>query len=165
MVKNTFEDMRKYCILIILILFILFTGCATYVSDLTTPKRVLQLNETAIFEQDGYQYSAAVDHISVVSSSAGLQGVTVHVTVKNTGTKAFSLVAYPRITDDTGTESPGTSIFLGGLNPGGENSGESRIPITSDEAIQLKDHALLSIRFQNVKTSEATWYVDFNKLP
>jgi hypothetical protein len=167
MVKNTFQDMRKYLILIILVLFLLVTGCTSYISNLTAPKPVLQLNQTATFEQDGYLFEVTVDHISVTSSPGNPQTITVDMTATNTGEKGISLMAYPRITDNAGTDYPGTSIFLGTINPGGKASGKSSITINSDAANQLRDNGLLSIRLQDVKPMpwEATWYVDFHKLP
>jgi hypothetical protein len=156
--------MRKYLILFILILFLMVTGCTTYFSNLTAPKQILAQNGIATFDQDGYLVNVTVDHISIVSSSASPHVVTIHITVKNTGTKGVSLVAYPRISDDAGTEYAGNSIFLGAINPGGMASGESSITINADDANQFKDHGLLSIRFQNVKPMpwEATWYVYLN---
>jgi hypothetical protein len=158
--------MRNYLTLFILILFLMVTGCTTYFSNLTAPKHVLPQNDIATFDQDGYLVDVTVDHIRMTSSPAGSHVITMHVTAKNTGTKGVSLVAYPRIADDAGTEYAGNSIFLGAINPGGLASGDSSITISADDANPFKDHGLLSIRFQNVKPMpwEATWYVDFNNL-
>jgi len=158
--------MGKYLTLFILILFLMVTGCTTYFSNLTAPKPVLPQNGIATFDQDGYLVDVTVDHISMKSSSIGSHVITVHVTAKNTGTKGVSLVAYPRIADDTGTEYAGNSIFLGAINPGGLASGDSSITLSANDSNLFRDHGLLSIRFQNVKPMpwEATWYVDFNNL-
>jgi hypothetical protein len=167
MVKNRVQDMRRYLILILLVLFILITGCTSYISGLTAQKPVLQLNQTATFEQDGYLFEVTVDHISVASSSGGTATITIEMTATNTGEKGITLIAYPRIADTAGTYHPGTSVFLGTINPGGRTSGGSTITLTPDAADQFRDNGLLSIRFQAVKPMpwEATWYVDFHKLP
>jgi hypothetical protein len=167
MVKNRVQDMRRYLILVLLVLFILVTGCTSYISGLTAQKPVLQLNQTAIFQQDGYLFEVTVDHISITSSSGGPATVTIDVTATNTGEKGIILIAYPRITDTAGAYYPGTSIFFGTINPGGKASGRSSITINPDAADQFRNNGLLSIHFQAVKPMpwEATWYVDFHKLP
>jgi hypothetical protein len=167
-VKNRVQDMRRYLILILLVLFLLVTGCTSYISGLTATKPVLQLNQTATFEQDGYLFDVTVDHIiSTMSSSSGPATTTIDVTATNTGEKGITLIAYPRITDTAGMYYPGTSIFFGTIHPGGKASGRSSITITPDAADRFRDTDLLSIRFQAVKPMpwEATWYVDFHKLP
>jgi hypothetical protein len=167
MVKNSMQDMRKYLILSILVLFLLVTGCTSYISNLTAPKTILQPNQTATFEQDGYLFEVTVDHIRVTPSSGGSQAITVEMTATNTGEKGISLMAYPRITDNAGTDYPGTGIFLGTIQPGGKASGKSIITVGPGAADQLRDNGLLSIRLQDVSPMpwEATWYVDFHKLP
>jgi hypothetical protein len=167
MVKNRVQDMRRYFILILLVVFLLITGCISYISSLTATKPVLQLNQTATFEQDGYLFEVSIDHISTMSSSGGPATITIGVTATNTGEKGITLIAYPRIADTAGTYYPGTSIFFGTITPGGKASGRSSITITPDAAGRFRDNGLLSIRLQAVKPMpwEATWYVDFHKLP
>ncbi len=158
--------MRKL-IFLILIGFVFFAGCTSYFSNLTAPKSNLPLNQTAIFNQDGYQFAVTADRVAMSSSSPDNHVMTVHLTVKNTGEKAISLVAYPRLTDASGTEYSGNSIFLGAVNPGGMVSGESTITIGSkDEYATLKEHAVLSVRFQGSQPIpwEATWDVDVGSL-
>ena len=159
--------MRRYLILLPLVLFILVTGCTSYISNLTAQKPVLQLNQTATFQEDGYLFEVTVDHISITSSSGGPATITIDMTATNTGEKGITLVAYPRITDNAGTYYPGSGIFLGTINPGETASGRSIISLTPDAAYQLRDNGLLSIRFQAIKPMpwEATWDVDFHKLP
>lgn len=86
--------------------------------------------------------------------------------MKNVGAKGISLVVYPKLTDDTGTEYAGKGIFLGAISPGGMAAGESTIPIGTENARMFKDHGMLTVRFQNVKPipAEATGYIDFSKL-
>ena len=108
--------MRKL-IFLILIGFVFFAECSTYFSNLTAPKRNLPLNQTAVFDQDGYQFTVAADRITMSSSSPDYHVMTVHITVKNSGQKALSLIAYPRLSDASGKEYSGNSIFLGAVNP------------------------------------------------
>src|SRR5271157_952814 len=103
--------MRKLIILI-LIGFVFFSGCTSYFSILTAPKSNLPLNQTAIFNQDGYQFAVAADRVAMSSSSPDNHVMTVHITDKNTGQKAISLIAYPRLSDASGTQYSGNSIFL-----------------------------------------------------
>jgi hypothetical protein len=150
-----------------LIGFVLFTGCTSYFSNLTAPKRNLSLNQTAIFDQDGYQFAVAADRVTMSSSSADYHVVTVHITVKNSGQKALSLIAYPRLSDASGKEYSGNSIFLGAVNTGGMVSGESSITIGSKEDYDaLREHAVLSVRFQGAQPTpwEANWDVDVASL-
>jgi hypothetical protein len=159
--------MRKILILSLMILFLFVAGCTSYAANLAAPKPVLPLNHTAVFEQDDIRFNAMIDHVRVTSAPGSPTTITVHLTVRNVGTQGVSLVAYPKITDDAGTEYAGRSIFLGAINPGGMAAGESGIEVDADGAEKIRDHALLSVRFQNVKPmpSEATWYVDFRNLP
>ncbi len=159
--------MRKILILI-LIGFVFFAGCTTYFSNLTAPRRNLPLNQTAIFSQEGYQFAATADRVTMSSTSPDNHVMTVHITVKNSGQKALSLIAYPRLSDSSGKEYTGNSIFLGAVNPGGMVSGESSITIGSkDDYDALKEHTVLSVRFQGTQPTpwEANWDVDVASLP
>jgi hypothetical protein len=159
--------MRKPIILFILIGFVLFTGCTGYFSNLTAPKQNLQINKTALFEQDTTAFKVSVNSVSIAASSPGAHTIDVRFTVKNSGGKAISLMAYPKLSDATGKEYAGKGVFLGAMNPGGVTTGESAITVDSDEGYAaLRKHAVLSIRFQGAQPTpwEAAWDLDVNSL-
>jgi len=163
--------MRKIIIILLLAGFILLAGCTSYYTNLTAPKRNLQLNQTAIFEQEGYLFRISVDRISIAPTPAGpadSRTATVTITLKNPGTKGISLVGYPRLTDGNGKEYAGTGIFFGAVNPGGSVTGKSSIPIESAaDFAALQNQAVLGIRLQGVQPTpwEADWDVNVNRLP
>ena len=142
-------------------------GCTTYFSNLTTPQHNLKPDEYAIFEKEGNRFTAQIAHIAGGKSSSRLTDITITIQVKNTGEKAVSLMAYPRLSDAQGNQYTGQSIFLGMLNSGGQVTGKSTISIPTDEAYNnLKKSAALSVRFQDTKLIpyEATWDIDMSTL-
>jgi hypothetical protein len=159
--------MGKIFILFILIGFVFFTGCTEYYSNLTTPKQNLPINKTAFFEQDTTAFTVSIDRVSMGSSTPELHTVNVRFTVRNSGKKPVSLMAYPKLSDASGKEHAGKGVFLGAMNPGGVVSGESSIPIDSQEDYAaLRKQAVLSIRFQGAQPTpwEAAWNLDVNSL-
>jgi len=140
-------------------------GCTTYFSNLTAAQHNLKPDEYAIFEKEGNRFTTQIVQIKKESSSSRISEITVTIQVKNTGTKAISLMAYPRLSDAQGNQYPGQSIFLGMVNPGGQATGKSSISIPTDEAYNnLKNTAALSLRFQDTKLIpyEATWDIDLS---
>jgi hypothetical protein len=157
--------MKKIFLLCLIILMLFSAGCTTYFSNLTASQHNLKLDEYAIFEKEGNQFTAQIVQIAGGKSSSRLTDVTVTIQVKNTGTKAISLMAYPRLSDAQGNQYAGQSIFLGMLNPGGQATGKSMIQIPTDEAYNnLKNTAALGVRFQDTKLIpyEATWDIDLS---
>lgn len=160
--------MRKLVIVFILIGFVFFTGCTTYYSNLTAPKQNLQINKTALFEQDTTAFKVSINSVSMASPSPELHTVNFQFTVKNSGKKAISLVAYPKLSDASGKDYPAESVFLGAMNPGGMTKGESSIRIDSPEDYAaLQKQAVLKIRFQGAMPTpwEAAWDLDIDSLP
>jgi hypothetical protein len=157
--------MKKLFLSCLILLMLFSAGCTTYISNLTAPQHNLKPDEYAIFEKEGNRFTAQIVQTDKQSSSSRISQITVTVNVKNTGTKAVSLMAYPRLSDAQGNQYPGQSIFLGMVNPGGEASGKSTISIPTDEAYNnLKNTAALSVRFQDTKLIpyEATWDIDMS---
>jgi hypothetical protein len=157
--------MKKLFLSCLIMLMLFSAGCTTYISNLTAPQHNLKPDEYAIFEKEGNRFTAQIVQTDKQSSSSRISQITVTVNVKNTGTKAVSLMAYPRLSDAQGNQYSGQSIFLGMVNPGGEASGKSTISIPTDEAYNnLKNTAALSVRFQDTKLIpyEATWDIDMS---
>jgi hypothetical protein len=167
MFKNTFHGMGRHFIFFILIGFVLFAGCTNYVSNLTAPKQNLQINKTALFEQDTTAFRVSIDSVTMRSPTPEVHTINVHFTVKNSGKKTISLMAYPKLSDDSGKEYPGKGVFLGAMNPGGITTGESSITIDSKEDYAaLQKRAVLMIRFQGAQPTpwEAGWDLDIDTL-
>jgi hypothetical protein len=161
--------MKKLFLSCLIMLMLFSAGCTTYFSNLTAGQHNLKPDEYAIFEKEGNRFTAQIVQIEggKSSSSSRIAQITVTIQVKNTGTKAISLMAYPRLSDALGNQYPGQSIFLGMLNPGGQATGKSSISIPTDEAYNnLKNTAALSLRFQDTKLIpyEATWDIDLSTL-
>jgi hypothetical protein len=155
--------MEKKIIVLVLLAYILCSGCTSYLSNLTAPKHNLNLDEQAAFEKEGNSFVVEIKKAEPQSSSSRLYGLNTVIWVKNTGTKQISLMAYPRLEDGEGNQYPCKSIFVGMLNSGGEATVSETIPIPGDEASdKLKDHAVLYIRFQDTKLIpyEAAWDID-----
>lgn len=159
--------MGRIIILFILIGFVFFTGCTAYYSNLTTPKQNLQINKTALFEQDTTAFTVSIDRVSMASPTPESHTVNVRFTVRNSGQKAISLMAYPKLSDGSGKEYAGNGVFLGAMNPGGTTKGESVITIDSKEGYAaLQKQAVLMIRFQGAQPTpwEAAWDLDVNTI-
>jgi hypothetical protein len=159
--------MKKIFLLCIIVFLTFSTGCTSYFSNIAAAPHNLQLNEYAIFEKEGNRFSTRILRIEGKSSSSRVTEVIVTIQVKNTGNKAVSLMAYPRVSDTIGNQYAGTSIFVGMVNPGGEFIGKSTIFIPSDEAYAaLEKNAELSVRFQDTKLIpyEARWDIDMTTL-
>ncbi|MDD1685204.1 MAG: hypothetical protein LUQ19_04860 [Methanoregula sp.] len=155
--------MRKIIVVLVFLVFILCSGCTSYFSNLTAPKHNLNLTQQAVFEKEGNLFTAEIKKVEPQSSSSRLWGVSFTMHVKNTGKIPVSLMAYPRLEDTEGNQYPGKGIYLNMLNVGGQAMVDGTIPITTDEAsTNLKDHAVLYIRFQDTKLIpyEAAWDVD-----
>jgi hypothetical protein len=155
--------MKKIFPVCIIFLMVFSAGCTSYFSNLTTTQHNLNLNESAIFEKEGNRFSSQITKVEGESSSSRIYAIDVAIWVKNTGDKPISLMAYPRLSDAEGNQYAGNSIFLGMINPGGEATGKSTIPIPTDESYQaLQKSAVLNLRFQDMKLIpyEAAW--DFN---
>ena len=146
---------------------VISVGCTSYFSNLTATKHNLKLNEIANFEKEGNRFSAQILQIERNSLTSRINEIIVTVQVKNTGNQAVSLMLYPRLSDAEGNQYPGKSIFVGMVNPGGQVTSKSSIPIPTDEAYNsLKKSAVLSLRFQDTKIIpyEATWDIDISTL-
>lgn len=159
--------MRKIIPVCILVIMVIFSGCTSYFSNLTAPKKNLQLNEYAVFEKEGNKFTAEITGIKGVSSGSRLYQVDITIRVKGAGTKEVSLVAYPSLSDPSGEVYWGKNIFIGTISPGGEFTGKSAIPIPSDDAYNsLKKGAKLNLRFQDTKLIpyEGTWDIDITKI-
>jgi hypothetical protein len=159
--------MGRVIIILILIGFVFFTGCSAYYSNLTAPKQNLQINKTALFEQDTTAFKVSIDSVTMTSPSPDYHTIQFHFTVKNSGKKTISLMAYPKLTDASGKEYAGKGILLGAMNPGGITKGESSVAIDSKEDFaSLRKAAVLGIRFQGAQPTpwEASWDLDVDTL-
>jgi uncharacterized protein YcfL len=158
--------MQKIIVVLVLLVCIFCSGCTSYFSNLTAPKHNLNLDQQAVFEKEGNSFTTEIIKVEPQSSSSRLTGLNAVIRVKNTGKKPVSLMAYPRLEDAEGNQYPGKGIFLGMLNTGGQVTTDETIPIPTEEASKnLKNHAVLFIRFQDTKLIpyEAAWNVDFSK--
>jgi hypothetical protein len=159
--------MRKYMAFILLAAIALTAGCSSVPSNYLTPQKTLSINDAAVFEKDGVTFTARIDKVEVIPSSSGSREVTITIGVKNSGTKGVSLIAYPRITDATGKEYMGRSIFFGQLGTGGNTKGKSTVVIpTSAEYDTLLQEAYIKVRFQDITPvpSEGIWKIDLQSL-
>jgi len=159
--------MRKIILVCILGLMVISAGCTSYFSNLTAPKKNLQLNEYAVFEKEGNKFTAEVTEIKGVYSGSRLYQVDITIRVKGAGNKPVSLVAYPSLSDPSGEVYWGKNIFIGMVSPGGEFTGKSSIPIpTGDVYNSLKKGAKLNLRFQDTKLIpyEGTWDIDITRI-
>lgn len=159
--------MRRLFIILILTGFAVCAGCTDYYKNYTTPRQNLPLDHSAVFEKDDIAFMATIDGVKISRTTGGPHAITIHLTVKNTGKKAVSLVAYPKVTDGSGREYPGKNIFLGAMNLGGKSSGESIITIPSDEDFaELEKQAVLNIKFQSAQPNpwEGAWNLDIDTL-
>jgi hypothetical protein len=154
--------MRKIFLLSIIVLMLFFSGCTSYFSNLTAEKHPLKPDEYAVFEKEGNRFSAQIQNFDLRYSGSAINGAEVTVLVRNTGTKAVSLMAYPRLSDATGNDYPGNSIFMGTISPGGTVTGKSVIAIPAPASGPLKEKATLILRFQDTKLIpyEASWEVE-----
>lgn len=155
--------MRKIIPVLLLLLIILCAGCTSYFSNLTTKRHTLAQNEQAVFEKEGNGFTTGIQKAEPRISSGLLTSLKVTITVKNTGLKPVSLMAYPRLEDPAGTQYPGNSLFLGTINPAGQVTAEGIIPVPGGKSpAELKD-TLLYVRFQDTKLIpyEAAWSIDF----
>jgi uncharacterized protein YcfL len=155
--------MKKIIVVLVLLAFILCSGCTSYFSNLTAARHNLKLDQQAAFEKEGNSFIAEIKKAEPQLSSSRLSGLKTVIWVKNTGNKPISLMAYPRLEDAEGNQYYGKSLFLGMLNTGGTVTVEDIISIPSDEASDnLKSHAVLYIRFQDTKVIpyEAAWDID-----
>ena len=160
--------MRKIIAVSLLIALILFSGCSTYLSNLTAAKHNREIGEQVVFEKEGKTFTAVIRKVDPQSSSSRLTGVRVNIWVKNTGKEAVSLMAYPRLEDKDGNQYPcnGNGIYLNMLNPGGQAAVDATIPVPTDEAAaSLSNHAVLYVRFQDTKLIpyEGAWNVNLSR--
>jgi len=159
--------MKREVILLFVAGFLLVSGCTNPLTGLPTQSPDLAMNQSAVFGQEGYEFVATLDHFTVEPTGSGAHTVSFGFTVKNTGSKGISFVAYPRIIDGTGTEYPEKGVFLGAISPGGHASGTSSVIISPDSYPALSQHAVLKIRFQEVKPIpyEVSWGIDPGTFP
>jgi hypothetical protein len=153
--------MKKLIFLSILLILILISGCTNPVFGTGPVKPFSEPGHTALFEKDTMAFTVSVDSCNVEQRSQS-HDVTASITVKNTGKKSISLVAYSRLTDSSGNEYPGNSVYMS-LAPGGFKNWQSRITIASDESFnELQKSAVISVRFQAGQPVpyEAGWKVD-----
>jgi hypothetical protein len=158
--------MRKIIVVLVLLVFIFCSACTSYFSNLTTPRHNLNLDQQAVFEKEGNSFTTEIIKIEPQASSSRITGLKAIIWVKNTGKKPVSLMAYPRLEDAKGNQYPGNSIFVGMLNVGGQATVDGIIPVQTDEASKnLKNHAVLYVRFQDTKLIpyEAAWDIDLTK--
>jgi len=147
----------------VLLVTIVCAGCTSYFSNLQTPQKTLNLNESAVFSQETTQFVATVNGVELNQNAGGSRQVTVRMTVKNTGKGAFSLIGYPRLLDSEGREYPGVNLMFGGISPGGFSTKTSAITLKTDEEYQaLRKAAELRVRFQSMKPLpyEGIWALD-----
>jgi hypothetical protein len=159
--------MGKIFLLCIIVVLVFSTGCSSYLSNLTASPHNLKPDEYAVFEKEGNRFSAQIQHLEGRSGSSRITEVIVTIQVKNTGNKAVSLMAYPRLSEVEGNQYAGTGVFVGMISPGGVFTGKSSIAIPSDAAYKaLEKKTALSVRFQDPKLIpyEATWDIDITAL-
>jgi hypothetical protein len=158
----------KIIILVCIIGLMVFSaGCTTYFSNLASPKYNLQLNQSAVFEKEGNQFSARIDGIKGIRAGSRVSQVDITIHVTGGGSKPVSLMAYPSISDNAGNIYYGKSIFLGMISPGGQVTEKSSVLIPSEEAYDsLKKGAMVNLRFQDTKLIpyEGTWDIDIEKI-
>ncbi len=157
--------MKRIGMCVVLLLMIVCAGCSSFFTNLQTPQKTLSLNESAVFSQEKTKFVATID--SVVMNQNAPHQVTVRMTVKNTGTDAFSLIGYPRLVDAAGGEYLGVNMMFGGINPGGISTKTSTIALKTDEAYSaLLKGAEFRVRFQSLKPLpyEGIWAVNLTAL-
>lgn len=152
---------------LILLALVFSAGCTSYFTNLQTPQKTLDIRESAIFTQEKTKFTATVNSVTLSPKASSPRQFSLKMTVKNTGSEAFSLIGYPRLVDSAGTEYTGPNIMFGGIHPGGSASGTSTITIrTPDEYEALRKSALLKVRYQSMKPLpyEGIWAVNFSAL-
>ncbi|HII98146.1 MAG TPA: hypothetical protein HA272_02495 [Methanoregula sp.] len=159
--------MKHTVLCVLLIILMASAGCTSYFSNLQTPQKTLDLKETAIFSQEKTKFAATVNSVTINQKSSFPRQFTLKMTVKNTGTEAFSLIGYPRLVGADGSESAGNNIMFGSVHPNGYATGTSTITImTEQEYAALEENAVLRVKYQSMKPLpyEGIWAVDFSSL-
>jgi hypothetical protein len=159
--------MKHTEIILLLLVILLSCGCTSYFSNLQTPQKTLDIQDSAIFTQEQTKFTATVNSVALSQKSSFPRQFTMKMTVKNSGDESFSLIGYPRLVDANGKEYTGTSIMFNTIHPGGVASGSGTMQIKSaDDFAALEKSALLRVKYQSMKPLpyEGIWAVDFSTL-
>ena len=70
------------------------------------------MNRSAVFGKDGAEFIATLDHFTVDGTGSHSRTARFGFTIRNSGTKGTSFVAYPKIIDSLGTGYTAERIFL-----------------------------------------------------
>ena len=158
--------MRLIVPLLFIIAITIASGCTSYLSNLTTPNTPLTPDQGAEFEGDGNHFIISIDHIEAVRAGSDIRNVKVDFTVVNEGKEpkdAFTLIAYPTLTDSLGNSYTTKSIFFGTVNPGHPVTGKTDISIASKDPSPLyQNSSVLSLKFQTLRplSYAANWKID-----
>lgn len=158
--------MRNIFLLFTIFFCLLAAGCSSYPSNLMAQKNVLSIGESATFDQEDNHFSVWVNTVEPKRTNSHITSVIVTFTVVNEGQNSFGLVAYPKLSDASGTSYSGKSVFLGTVMPGVVNNGKAEIFVPSAEASPLLEKdALFSLKFQTMRPLpyEAIWKIDLTE--
>ena len=112
--------MRTLFLLPAIIAFVIMAGCTSAVPSLPGAQQHLNLNQQANFENNGYAFTAAVNHIEIKNN----QTIIVTLTIDNTGQQPMTLSAMSSLNDPIGQSYVGQTIFFShGIQDGSGSTG------------------------------------------
>jgi hypothetical protein len=155
--------MRILFLLPAIIAFVIVAGCTSTVPSLPGAQQTLNLNQQAIFENNGYAFTAAVNHIEIKDN----QTIIVTLTIDNTGQKAMTLSALSSLNDPIGQSYAGQTVLFSQIAPGYKVTQKQTISLPYGVLNQLSQGSTLKYRFQGTSPVpyETTWNVDLTNLP
>lgn len=122
--------MKRVVMIVIIITLIFFTGCSTDQSaNPNYYSSTKSLNQPMLMTDNGYSFMISVDQLKFDQSNPRTHRLSVHMTVKNTGSKALGLTCYSKITDYGGVTTSGLGAGTNLLYP--------------DESQSIKDYLII----------------------
>ncbi|MFA7694070.1 MAG: hypothetical protein WCX63_00915 [Methanoregula sp.] len=155
--------MRAILLLPALIVLIAVAGCTSAVSSFSGLQQPLNLNEQAHFENNGYAFAAAINHIEIKNN----QTIIVTLTIENTGQNAMTLSAMPSLNDPVGQSYVGQTLFFSQIAPGHTSTQKGTILLPEGVLNQISQGSTLKFRLQGTTPVpyETAWSVDLTNLP